>query len=115
MFLLIPSLFSRGAIRRMVSVGSAGILNAQTPFAPRVMKWRKGEAANLRRRQLGKCGGEIFPCEFAVAGQDRPEQGANHLSKPEADRKRKMADHSNGAQRNPVSQPIQHAEKSAQT
>jgi hypothetical protein len=26
-----------------------------------------------------------------------------------------MTDHSNGAQRKPVSQPIQHAEKSAQT
>jgi hypothetical protein len=34
------------------------------------------------------------------------------LAKQKADRKRKMTDHSNGAQRKPVSQPIQHAEKS---
>jgi hypothetical protein len=74
----------------------------------------KGETAELRGRQFCKGGGEIFPCEFAVAGQDRPEHGANRLSKHEADRERKMADHSNDAQRKPVSQPIQHAEKSVQ-
>lgn len=78
-------------------------------------KMAKGQAAELRAGQIRKCGGEIFPCEFAVARQDRPERGAKHLAKQKADRKRKMTDHSNGAQRKPVSQPIQHAEKSAQT
>ena len=66
----------------------------------------KGQAAELRAGQIRKCGGEIFPCEFAVARQDRPEHGADHLAEYEANRKRKIADHSNGAQRKPVSQPI---------
>ncbi len=83
-------------------------------IAPRVIKWRKVRLRICCRRQFGKCGREIFPCEFAVAGQDRPEHGADHLANHEANRKRKTADHSNGAQRKPVSQPIQHAEKSAQ-
>ena len=95
-------------------MGSAAILNAQMPLRAEGDKMAKGEAADLRGRQFCKGGGEIFPCEFAVAGQDRPEHGAKHLAKHKADRKRKMTDHSNGAQRKPVSQPIQHAEKSVQ-
>jgi hypothetical protein len=57
----------------------------------------KGEAANLCRPPFGKWGRKIFPCAFAVAGQDRPEHGADHLDSHQAKGKRQTADHSNGA------------------
>jgi hypothetical protein len=89
----------------MVSVGRVD-LECTDAIRAEGDKMAEGEAANLSRRQLGKCGRKIFPCEFAVAGQDRPEHGANQLANHEANRKRKTADHGNDAQRKPVSQPI---------
>ena len=113
-FLSTTSLFSNGAMRRMASCGSAANLNAQIPLAPRVVKWR-----NVSRR-ISDAGlfvcegcGKIFPCELAVAGQDRPQKGANDLAEHKAYRKREPADHGDRAQRKPVNQAIQHAEKSA--
>ena len=51
------------------------------------------------RRGLFVCEGcgKIFPCELAVAGQDRPQKGANDLAEHEAYREGEPADHSDRA------------------
>ena len=56
------------------------------------------------RRGLFVCEGcgKIFPCELAVPGQDRPQEGANDLAEHEAYRQGKPADHSDRAQRKPI-------------
>ena len=77
---------------------------------------QKRHPADFSRRLFVSEGrGKIFPCEFAVAGQDRPQERTDALAKDKADRKRKVAAHRDRAQRKPVNEAIQHAEKSART
>jgi hypothetical protein len=75
----------------------------------------EGQAAELRGRQFWKRQPRDFPLRVCGRGAGSPRARANQLSKAEADCERKTADYSNSAQRNPVSQPIQHGEKSVQT
>ena len=65
------------------------------------------------RRGLFVCErcGKIFPCELAVAGQDRPQKGANDLAEHKAHREGEPADHSDRAQCKPVNQAIRSCRK----
>ena len=74
----------------------------------------KGQSLNFRGRLLVcEDRGEIFPCELAVARQDRPQERANHLAEHKAHREREPANHGDRAQCEPVYQAIHHEKKGA--
>ena len=68
----------------------------------------KRQPPDFRRRQfVFKDRRKIFRRQPAIAGQDRPGQGANDLAQEKANLQREQANQSDRAQRQPVNQAIQ--------
>ena len=69
-----------------ILAGEGGHFERADGIGPEGGEMAEGQAAD---RGAGffprETGGEIFPCELAIAGQDRPQHGSDKLAQREAD------------------------------
>ncbi len=100
---------------RMVSVGSAAIFECTDAIGAERGKLAKMQAADLRWRQLPEGGGADFPLRVCGSAAGSPRARRRLPGQARSRPQEEDGGSHDGAQRKPVSQPIQHAEKSAQT